>query len=42
MVDVTNTYIARDALNDDLIFITPEDVLNSGNGDDPFYHNTVN
>ena len=38
IIDDRDMYIARDVLTDDLIFLTPEDVL----GDDTSYHNTVN
>jgi hypothetical protein len=39
MID-RDMYIVRDVLADDIIFITPEDLLN--NGDDTSYNNTVN
>ncbi len=42
MIDDTDTYIVRDVLTDDLIFVTPEDILNNGSGNDPFYKNHVN
>ncbi len=42
MIDDTDTYIVRDVLTDDLIFVTPEDVLNNGNGYDTSYDNYVN
>jgi len=42
IIDDTDTYIVRDVLTDDLIFVTPEDILNIGNGDDTSYDNYVN
>jgi hypothetical protein len=42
MIDDTDTYIVRDVLTDDIIFITPEDVLNTSNGYDLVYDNEVN
>jgi len=42
MIDDTDTYIVRDILTDDLIFVTPEDIINIGNGDDTSYDNYVN
>ena len=42
MIDDADTYIVRDVLTDDLIFITPEDILSIGNGDDTSYDNYVN
>lgn len=34
LVDETDTYIVRDVLTDDLVFVTPEDLPNHGSGDD--------
>jgi hypothetical protein len=42
MIDDADTYIVRDVLTDDIIFITPEDALNSSNGYDMLYDNEVN
>lgn len=43
MIDDTDTYIVRDVLTDDIIFITPEDALNTNaNGYDMLYDNEVN
>jgi hypothetical protein len=42
MIDDTDTYIVRDVLTDDIIFITPEDALNTSNGYDLVYDNEVN
>ena len=42
MIDETDTYIVRDVLSDDLIFVTPEDILNNTNGDSTTYDNEVN
>ena len=33
MIDDVDTYIVRDILTDDIIFITPEDVLNNSSCD---------
>lgn len=41
MIDDTDTYIVRDVLTDDIIFITPEDALNNNNGFDMLYDNEV-
>jgi hypothetical protein len=41
MIDDADTYIVRDVLTDDIIFITPEDVLNTSNGYDMLYDNEV-
>ena len=42
MIDDADTYIVRDVLTDDIIFITPEDALNStSNGYDMLYDNEV-
>ena len=41
MIDASNTYIVRDALTDDIIFITPEDALGGNNGYDVLYDNEV-
>lgn len=42
MIDDADTYIVRDVLTDDIIFITPEDALNSNNnGYDMLYDNEV-
>ncbi|CAF1161745.1 unnamed protein product [Rotaria sordida] len=41
MIDDTETYIVRDVLTDDIIFITPEDVLNYGNTNDMSYDNDI-
>jgi hypothetical protein len=42
MIDDADTYIVRDVLTDDIIFITPEDALNNSNGYDMLYDNDVN
>jgi hypothetical protein len=42
MIDDADTYIVRDVLTDDIIFITPEDALNTSNGYDMLYDNEVN
>ncbi len=42
MIDDSDTYIVRDVLTDDIIFITPEDVLNNSNGYDMVYDTEVN
>jgi hypothetical protein len=42
MIDDADTYIVRDVLTDDIIFITPEDALNNSNGYDMLYDNEVN
>jgi hypothetical protein len=42
IIDETDTYIVRDVLTDDLIFVTPEHILNNGNGDTTLYDNDVN
>jgi hypothetical protein len=42
MIDETDTYIVRDVLTDDLMFVTPEDILNNGNGDSTSYDTDVN
>jgi hypothetical protein len=42
MIDDTDTYIVRDVLTDDLIFVTPEDILNNGYGNNTSYENYVN
>jgi hypothetical protein len=42
MIDDADTYIVRDVLTDDIIFITPEDALNTSNGYDIVYDNEVN
>jgi hypothetical protein len=42
IIDKTDTYIVRDVLTDDLIFVTPEHILNNGNGDTTLYDNDVN
>ncbi|CAF4517395.1 unnamed protein product [Rotaria sp. Silwood1] len=39
MIDDVDTYIVRDVLTDDIIFITPEDVLNSSSSYDMLYDN---
>ncbi|CAF3649066.1 unnamed protein product [Adineta steineri] len=39
MIDDADTYIVRDVLTDDIIFITPEDALNIMNGYDMLYEN---
>ncbi|CAF3620544.1 unnamed protein product [Rotaria sp. Silwood1] len=41
MIDDTETYIVRDVLTDDIIFITPEDILNNGNANDISYDNDI-
>lgn len=41
MIDDADTYIARDVLTDDIIFITPEDALNNANGYDMLFDNEV-
>ncbi len=41
MIDDADTYIVRDVLTDDIIFITPEDALNGSNGFDMVYENEV-
>lgn len=41
MIDDADTYIVRDVLTDDIIFITPEDALNNSNGYDMLYDNEV-
>ncbi|CAF1271892.1 unnamed protein product [Adineta ricciae] len=41
IIDDTDTYIVRDVLTDDIIFITPEDALNSSNGYDMLYENEI-
>ena len=44
MIDETDTYIVRDVLTDDIIFITPEDALNNStnnNGSEFLYDNEV-
>lgn len=42
MIDDTDTYIVRDVLTDDIIFITPEDALNiNSNGYDMLCDNEV-
>jgi len=42
MIDDADTYIVRDVLTDDIIFITPEDALNTSNSYDMLYDNEVN
>ncbi len=42
MIDDTDTYIVRDVLTDDIIFIAPEDVLNNSNSYDMLYDHEVN
>ncbi len=42
IIDETDTYIVRDVLTDDLIFVTPKDILNNGNDDTTLYDNDVN
>jgi hypothetical protein len=42
MIDDMDTYIVRDVLTDDIIFIAPEDLQNNGNGIDIPYDNEVN
>ena len=42
MIDQTDTYIVRDVLTDDLIFISPEDLSKSSNHDQILYDNQVN
>jgi hypothetical protein len=41
MIDDADTYIVRDVLTDDIIFITPEDVLSNSNPYDMLYDNEV-
>jgi hypothetical protein len=41
MIDASDTYIVRDVLTDDIIFITPEDALGGNNGYDVLYDNEV-
>lgn len=38
MIDDADTYIVRDVLTDDLIFVTPEDILNHDNTDDNYVY----
>ena len=42
MIDDTDTYIVRDVLTDDLIFLTPDDLVQNSNGDQTLYDNQVN
>lgn len=42
MIDDTDTYIVRDVLTDELIFVTPEDILDNGTSDDTSDDNYVN
>jgi hypothetical protein len=41
MIDDADTYIVRDVLTDDIIFITPEDVLSHSSAYDLLYDNEV-
>ncbi|CAF4628917.1 unnamed protein product, partial [Rotaria socialis] len=41
MIDDTDTYIVRDVLTDDIIFITPEDLSNNGLVNDVSYDNDI-
>ncbi|CAF2827423.1 unnamed protein product [Rotaria sp. Silwood2] len=41
MIDDTETYIVRDVLTDDIIFLTPEDELNNGHANDTTYDNDI-
>lgn len=41
MIDDVDTYIVRDVLPDDIIFITPEDALNNSTSYDMVYDNDV-
>jgi len=41
MIDDADTYIVRDVLTDDIIFITPEDALNNSNSYDIIYDNEI-
>jgi hypothetical protein len=42
MIDDADTYIVRDVLTDDIIFISPDDMLSNGNDYDMSFANDVN
>lgn len=41
MIDDTDTYVFRDVLTDDMIFVTPEDLINNGLNNDTSYDTDV-
>lgn len=41
MIDDTDTYVFRDVLTDDMIFVTPEDLINNGLNYDTSYDTDV-
>ena len=41
MIEDSDTYIVRDVLMDDILFITPEDAINNTNNFEILYENDV-
>jgi len=41
MIEDSDTYIVRDVLMDDILFITPEDAINNTNNFEMLYENDV-